>query len=173
MNIEERDYINRIAERLIKELGISVPVTDLEGVVRQLGGKIEENRTLRDAYAGTIKKTGRTSFEISISPYQSELRKRFTIAHELGHLFLHMGYLLDPSLWKEQNERTYTRFGTSEEEYQANEFAAALLMPREEFEKTVDELSDGKTIDVKKVADHFNVSVSAAKNRGCFLGLFH
>lgn len=173
MNIEERDYINRIASRLINALQISIPIADLDSVVRQLGGKIVENRTLSDVYAGTIKKTGKTSFEISISPYQSETRKNFTVAHELGHLFLHMGYLLDPSLWKEQNEKIYTRFGTNEEEYQANEFAAALLMPREEFEKTVDELSDGKTIDVKKVADHFNVSVSAAKNRGYFLGLFN
>jgi Zn-dependent peptidase ImmA (M78 family) len=127
---------------------------------------------LNDAYDGTIKKTGENSFEIAISPYQSAKRKKFTIAHELGHLFLHMGYLLDPDLWNVQDEKIYRRFGTNEEEYQANEFAAALLMPKEEFEKTVSELAEGSRIDVQQVADHFKVSVSAAKNRGYFLGLF-
>ena len=168
----ERNYINQIASRLISALHIEIPIISLEGVVSQLGGKIVENKALDDAYDGTIKKTSENSFEIAISPYQSERRKKFTIAHELGHLFLHMGYLLDPDLWNVQDEKIYRRFGTNEEEYQANEFAAALLMPREEFEKTVSELAEGSRIDVQQVADHFKVSVSAAKNRGYFLGLF-
>jgi Zn-dependent peptidase ImmA (M78 family) len=43
-----------------------------------------------------------------ISPYQSEERRKFTIAHELGHLFLHMGYLLDSDLWSGQDEKIST-----------------------------------------------------------------
>lgn len=168
----ERNYINQIASKLISALHIEIPIVNLEDVVSQLGGIIVENKSLNDAYDGTIKKTGESSFEIAISPYQSAKRKKFTIAHELGHLFLHMGYLLDPDLWNVQDEKIYRRFGTNEEEYQANEFAAALLMPREEFEKTVSELAEGNRIDVQQVANHFMVSVSAAKNRGYFLGLF-
>jgi Zn-dependent peptidase ImmA (M78 family) len=83
-----------------------------------------------------------------------------------------MGYLLDSDLWNEQDDKIYKRFGTNEEEYQANEFAAALFMPREEFEKTVSESAEGSRIDIQLVANHFKVSVSAAKNRGYFLGLF-
>lgn len=168
----ERNYINQIASKLISALHIEIPIVNLEDVVSQLGGIIVENKSLNDAYDGTIKKTGESSFEIAISSYQSAKRKKFTIAHELGHLFLHMGYLLDPDLWNVQDEKIYRRFGTNEEEYQANEFAAALLMPREEFEKTVSELAEGNRVDVQQVANHFMVSVSAAKNRGYFLGLF-
>jgi len=168
----ERNYINQIASRLISALHIEIPITNLENVVSQLGGKIVENKALDDVYDGTIKKTGESSFEIAISPYQSAARKQFTIARELGHLFLHMGYLLDSDLWNEQDDKIYKRFGTNEEEYQANEFAAALFMPREEFEKTVSESAEGSRIDIQLVANHFKVSVSVAKNRGYFLGLF-
>jgi Zn-dependent peptidase ImmA (M78 family) len=168
----ERNYINQIASRLISALHIEIPIISLEGVVSRLGGEIVEKKALVDVHDGTIKKTSENSFEIVISPYQSEERRKFTIAHELGHLFLHMGYLLDSDLWSGQDDKIYKYFGTAEEEYQANVFASALLMPREEFEKTVSELAEGSRVDVQQVADYFMVSVSAAKNRGYFLGLF-
>ncbi len=41
-------------------------------------------------------------FEIIVFEYQPPNRKSFTIAHELGHLFLHMGYIIDEERWKVQ-----------------------------------------------------------------------
>jgi Zn-dependent peptidase ImmA (M78 family) len=84
----ERNYINQIAGRLISALHIEIPIVSLEGVVSRLGGEIVEKKALDDVHDGTIKKTSENSFEIVISPYQSEARRKFTIAHELGHLFL-------------------------------------------------------------------------------------
>ena len=40
--------------------------------------------------------------KIIVSPFQDEKRERFTIAHELGHLFLHMGYRTNNELWEKQ-----------------------------------------------------------------------
>ena len=69
-------------------------------------------------------------------------------------------------------QKEYRRFGSSEEEYQANEFAAALLMPIEEYDAVLKAKSTNKRVNIQEVADYFNVSYSAAKNRGIFLGYF-
>ena len=50
--------------------------------------------------------------------------------YELGHLFLHMGYKINPKLWNMQENATYYRSGSSLLEYQAYQFAEALFMPQ-------------------------------------------
>ena len=81
-----------------------------------------------------------------------------------------MGYLTNEALWKLQDENTYQRSGSSEKEYQANEFAAAFLMPQEEYLKVMNDNLAGNKVDTSKIAEYFNVSVEAASNRGKFLG---
>ena len=49
------------------------------------------------------------------------------------------------------------RFGTSEQEYQANEFAASLLMPKDRYKKIVSEYAVNGTVDMARVANYFNV----------------
>ena len=97
-------------------------------------------------------------------------RKAFRIAQELGHLFLHMGFKTDNECWGAQNQTIYRHFRTTEQEYQANEFAAALFMPKNEYRQVLDLFSQNNRVDVNKVAKYFNVSVSAAVTRGQFLG---
>lgn len=169
MNIQTRNFINNLTEDVIEMYHIDIPISDIDEVVQRLGGAVLINEQL-DAFAdGSIYKTG-DSFKISVSPHQQETRKKFTVAHELGHLFLHMGYRIDGNLWNSQAEKTYFRDGDSEEEYQANEFAAALLMPKNEYKRIMDRYTDGRTVDTSKIAEYFGVSLSAASNRGKFLG---
>lgn len=57
--------------------------------------------------------------------------------------------------------------------WEANEFAACLLMPKEEFIEQVNELRDNEdNVDVKKVAAHFGVTTKAAVVRGQVLNLW-
>ena len=57
-------------------------------------------------------------------------------------------------------------------EYQAHEFAAAFLMPREIFFKVMNENYNGDgTYSMNKVADYFQVSLESAINRGRWLGI--
>lgn len=170
MDISTRNYINDLAQQVLATYGISVPINNMEDIVHQIGGLIEERYHFDDLCDGTIRKTGNNSFYIVISPFQNEQRKAFTIAHELGHLFLHMGFRTNHALWEQQNETVYRRFGSSEQEYQANEFAAALLMPKDIYKKKLDDFSNGIHVDISKVAKFFNVSTAAATNRGRFLG---
>lgn len=170
MDLSTRSYINNLAERVINVYNIAIPITNIDDVVRTIGGTIVEKNNFDDLCDGTIIKDGTNSFRIAISPYQNSQRRAFTIAHELGHLFLHMGYRTNPSLWETQDQRVFRRFGSSEQEYQANEFAAALLMPKDAYKRVLMENAENGRVDMAVIANHFNVSQAAAINRGRFLG---
>ena len=82
-----------------------------------------------------------------------------------------MGYLISKDTWDQQsNSHQFTRFGANEQEYQANEFAAALLMPQKEFKEKIEEYSSRNFVNMAQVANYFHVSISAATNHGRFLG---
>lgn len=170
MDSTTQRYIDNLAEAIVKAYDITIPIHDIDAVVQKMGGVVKEQKGLDDLYDGTICKTGRDSFSIVISPFQSQKRKVFTVAHELGHLFLHMGFQIDPVVWENQDDTVYRRFGSSEQEYQANEFAAALLMPRKEYVKVLKNNVRNGRVDISAVASYFHVSNAAAGNRGRFLG---
>lgn len=171
MNNTTREYINKVADLVRDYYQIRTPIEDMISVVEKIGGRICEENDFDNSYDGSIKKSGENSFLIRISRNQNEQRKNFTIAHELGHLFLHMGYRTNEEVWESQGEKEYRRFGTTEQEYQANEFAAALLMPVKEYKEVINELAENNRINMGKVANRFHASLSTAINRGRFLGI--
>lgn len=169
MNDELRMLINNLTQDIIELYDIQVPIQNINDVVEKLGGRIEESFNIDNMSDGSIRKQD-DGFVIFVSPFQSRERKKFTIAHELGHLFLHMGYRINLELWNRQENATYYRAGDSLEEYQANEFAAAFLMPKNKYKEIMDQNTVGNMVETGKIADYFGVSVSAASNRGKFLG---
>jgi DUF955 len=169
MNSILRDKINELASTVLRCYEITPPITDIAKEVEKLGGEIKEDCSLGVFSDGKIEKQG-DSFSISVPTNQSSARKNFTIAHELGHLFLHMGYKIDKELWESPENKVYNRSGDSEFELQANEFAAAFLMPKELYKKVMDENTVGNTVYIAKVAKFFNVSIDAASYRGKWLG---
>lgn len=169
MNDELRRLINNLTQDIIEVYQISIPINDIDDVVERLGGHIEERAYIDNLSDGSIG-WRENEFIIYVSPYQSSERRKFTIAHELGHLFLHMGYIINPDMWARQKNVVYYRSGDSLVEYQANEFAAALLMPQKQYGEVMDRYTVGNRVDTAKIADYFGVSVSAASNRGKFLG---
>lgn len=169
MNNELRMLINNLTQDIIDLYNIQIPIQNINDVVTTLGGCVEESVDIVNMSDGSIRKQD-DGFIIYVSPFQSLERKKFTIAHELGHLFLHMGYRINVELWNKQKNLTYYRSGDSLMEYQANEFAAALLMPKKVYKRIMDQYTVGREVETDKVADYFGVSVSAASNRGKFLG---
>ena len=97
-------------------------------------------------------------------------RKRFSIAHELGHHFLHLlhdGDFVDTELDLFRDIEDPDRDTPSKRaEVQANQFAAALLMP-EELIRTEWQ----QTKNVANLARRFNVSEEAMGIRLSRLGL--
>lgn len=74
-------------------------------------------------------------------------RARFTIAHELGHLFLHEGITLNRQI-KVKDHKVY-----EDSEWQADTFASELLMPSR--------MCEG--LSIEDIQEKFVVSYSAAK----------
>lgn len=159
--------INSLTEDLIRIYNIHVPINDISNVVSAFGGYIEE---IPDDLCSGIKKQN-DRFVIYAPSFYSTERKRFAIAQELGHLFLHMGYMISPELWEKQKNMAYYDSKSPLEEYQANEFAEALLMPKDIYKKVLDQYTAGNKVQTAKIAEYFGVSVSTAYGRGKSLGL--
>lgn len=96
-------------------------------------------------------------------------RQQFSIAHELGHLLLHRFNKNEC-----QNTVYYRKNGNrSQVEWEANEFAASLLMPRGEFiEFCLSNADDAGKIGLEVIAKKFQVSMQAVRVRGSALGLW-
>ena len=165
-----KSLINDMVQEIIKLYSIQVPILDIDQVIKEMGGEVVENPSLDSFSDGRIRKTGSDTFRIEVSPYQTKERRNFTIAHELGHLFLHMGFCTDSEIWNMQDNISYDRKGNSELEYQSNEFAAALLMPQDKYKQIMDKNTNGNLVNTAEIAKYFNVSVDAAANRGKWLG---
>jgi Zn-dependent peptidase ImmA (M78 family) len=106
---------------------------------------------------------------IAYSDDQSNQRKRFTIAHELGHFLLHKSdgedtvFLDTDFIVKYRSNKVYTETELRQEQ-EANTFAASLLMPRELIFKELNksELRNMSESDlIYELARIFDVSVPA------------
>jgi len=138
--IEKRE-IWQSAETFRKEFWPenSLPV-DIEKIVwKILKLNIEPEHGLLSEYdIDAYLKSDLTGIVVDYTRYMDERfinRLRFSFAHELGHLFLHKEIyeqfgIQDTATWKEFmlniTEKEYKFF-----EYQANEFAGRVLVPRE------------------------------------------
>lgn len=134
------------------------PGGDLTEMVALLGGRIHY-QPIDDWFDedGSIFVHGKDDFDILLPQYTSPLRDRFTIAHELGHYFLHSDQGNRPII-------AYRR-GSTRIEWEANWFAAGLLMPHLEFRSLCDA---GWNVD--QLAAHFFVSEQAATVRRNAIG---
>lgn len=175
MTNNRRRQINELAETIRRESNLNTPLNleQLRNFIEELGGQLEFDE-LNDDIDGIIRKNV-NNFQILLSNANNvtEERKKFTLCHELGHLFLHMNYL-DEEAWNNSDDyedTAYARNGYSEEEYDAHEFAAALLMPKEEYKEVVKNNTENGICNISHVSNYFEVSLEAATNRGKWLGI--
>lgn len=110
-------------------------------------------------------------FEILINKNDIKVRQRFTIAHELGHYFLHQDFLKSEEIhvdimYRSINNNESEIEKLREKEKEVDYFAGALLMNRTLLEKMHKENDS-----IKELAEIFNVSVSAMTVRLDILGL--
>ncbi len=119
--------------------------------------------------SGAIRYNKATSeFEILVNKKDAKVRQRFTIAHELGHYFLHQDFLkqeeihIDTIMYRNNEVETEEE---KERERIVDYFAGALLMNRTLLEKLCKEYT------IAELAELFNVSGSAMTVRLDILGL--
>ncbi len=172
MTEARRIAINKITGVILNNSSINFPFTynQLEKIVKDFGGSIKKGKLEKFTY-GMIEVNGEHNFTITYREDEPEEEKLYTIAHELGHYFLHITD--DNGHPKEKYiDSPLFRRGVSSEEDEANEFASSLLMPVDVFNNFIDTNKVNNKIDINTVAKHFNVSTTVALNRGKSLGRF-
>ena len=161
--------INELANTVLRCYEISTPIKDIAEEIKKLGGTLKGDWTLGIYDYGKIEKQD-DSFAIIIPANLPNSLKNFAVAHELGHLFLYMGYKIDKELWSSYGNGIHSPRYNSELEFQTNEFAGAFLMPEEIYVKIMRENTDKKEVNISKIAKYFNVHIDHASFRGKSLG---
>lgn len=128
----DSNSIRKIIENLPTSIGDEPPI-DVELIAERLGFNLIPTASLRflsstDAYLSSRIK------EIAFDPDVVPVRIRFSIAHELGHYYLHDDIIkevrfCDYTEWKE-TIKSIPGWFWGKVETQANEFAAQLIVPR-------------------------------------------
>jgi Zn-dependent peptidase ImmA (M78 family) len=166
-----REKAEREAERLIESEweGHGLPINPVY-IAKQLGVEVYQMALQQDV-DGILKfyEGGKTPV-ILVPQDAPDTRRRFSVAHELGHLIIYLrrnpgGYGPAPEtdvFYRNPDSRTATK----PEEVWANQFGAALLMPRQYVRALVGE---GKS-DLA-LASYFEVSLEAMSHRLDNLGL--
>jgi hypothetical protein len=151
-------YANEIYTKFMDKFGKDEEdFIDVFDFVKKLGGSIQKvsggDGLIEEM---KIEKLG-DRFSIKIPDYTSQNRDRFTVAHELGHYFMH--YISDNRRTKVFRRTSYAQGGLKE--WQANMFAGALLMPQDKFVEKYLKYEGN----IEKLSQDFHVSIDAARVR--------
>lgn len=154
--------VRKIANRVSKRYNLYPPV-NFTNVFKEKGIKYREERLVTDGDGYSELKDSNLEVVVN-SEMDYEPRKRFTIAHELGHIFI--GWHDDVTLCKMDNEyATHNMLDIQEKE--ANVFASELLMPTEWVREQLEKYKDfGLDYVIKKLCDNAQTSIMA-----CFYAL--
>ncbi|HSW80919.1 MAG TPA: ImmA/IrrE family metallo-endopeptidase [Candidatus Saccharimonas sp.] len=164
LTLEDQNRIDTAIQDLQLQLGFSYPEMNILDLAQTAGVQVFETDLTELGASGLLqydndelKTNPRIYLNISMSPE----RKVFTLAHELGHHFLHKGekWRLDKLDYSLEDQNT-------KEESEANYFAASILVPKELL---LYRKSEGDT--VERLADYFNVSIPVVKNRLRWVGV--
>lgn len=165
-----RQEVEKRAADVLREHGLdSIPV-DPVVLANRLGMAVYNATFFDENIVGTIVKRG-DQITLYINESAPPFRKRFTIAHELGHYFLHLfadGEFVDgeANLFRQPQDEQHSLSLRHRQEIQSNLFAAALLMPEESVRSEWKKLRS-----VDALARKFNVSETAMGLRVGQLGL--
>jgi Zn-dependent peptidase ImmA (M78 family) len=158
------DKIENKVEELLRDFSIKRPPIAVDKIAKKLGVLLCPLPGDNDISGAIIRKDNRVV--IAVNPTHHINRRRFTIAHELGHYFFHEG--LEEHV--DQNFRVAWRNTDSSRainwlEVEANRFAACLLMPTTLLQSDLDTL---QTLDARTIillAKRYVVSPEAMKIR--------
>jgi Zn-dependent peptidase ImmA (M78 family) len=117
------------AQECLDKLWVAEPdEIDLASIAHQAGELVIKDGDLQNAEGRLVAAKNRGGV-IRVKSGLNPGRKRFTIAHEIGHYMLHPRHRLDHS----DSSKNFTIWNDSSEEAEANFFAAELLMPESLF----------------------------------------
>jgi len=137
---------------------------DITALATELGVAVFDSYDLPPGISGKIclDPTADSGYSITVNANEPYRRRRFTVAHECAHFLLHRSKigdeLTDDALYRSEKLNT-------QEEFQANNKAAELLMPR----KLMNDYIRKGIVSVSQLADEFEVSEPAMRVRMRYL----
>ncbi len=165
--VRSKAAARRAAESIATRLCDDFPVHPVE-IAEKLGVNVIAGPDTGNGLSGALVIRGGQAV-IVYNSSDPLVRRRFTVAHELGHYVLHTAPDIDAVLFRDDRSSK----GTSVKEIQANAFAAALLMPehlvRERISGPIPSIHND---DIDLWARRFKVSSQAMAYRLMDLGLY-
>jgi len=169
-------------KQILEISGIKEPPVDLSKILTTFGISQDQGFDFdKLSLSGYIHwSKDRKSVELWVNPIEAEVRQRFTLSHELGHLFQHMlphhSIVGTADSFEDTPSKFHRDGSTSPEEREANQFAAQLLMPAEMLRKHAKELADSNRKEngkiglsrseyIERLASAFKVSKQAMEIR--------
>jgi Zn-dependent peptidase ImmA (M78 family) len=150
-----------VAQKILSDFGIDVPnEISIEDVVHALDIPLRSREL--NGCDGRIIHEGNKSIIVINDQIQYQSRRDFTIAHELGHYLMHRNNLIQhmdsisTMSWFDSSVKNQI----SIQEFEANTFAAEILLPSSIFEKELERKAFSPEL-VKEIADKFRVSQSS------------
>lgn len=147
------------ATKIIEKYGISSPEhIRLKDIAYDLGAIVLEG-TLKGAAASLVRIERHATIRVS-NENLYEYRKRFSIAHELGHFVLNHHL----SIQKICSDEDIMNWYQKSEETEANFFAGELILPERLIKKKCD-VSEVDFGHIKQIAQEFRASLTATAIR--------
>ena len=179
------DLKNISPQELLEKFDMLQAPVDVETLCKKIGVPVTENTSLKKLYSGEISLGTNGEVSIWVNAINHQNRKRFTLAHELGHLIHDIIPHIEnhKEVVFEDPATNFQRSGSQKpEEYRANTFAAELLMPKElivkEGKKVLKFLSDKlgteKVLEgefIEKMTEKFLVSYQTMQIRLKVIGI--
>ena len=150
----------RLARKLYKELGLRHPLeTTIEAVAWLRGARVVE-RPLDGSQGRLVRRKKRSYLTVSTRIRYAE-RRRFVIAHELGHHELHEKVMQLDVCDEDKIDEVYDQAT----EREANAFAAEFLMPASLWTTQVDRVGQPTFEAISELARDYQVSLTSAAVR--------
>lgn len=150
----------RMARKLYKEEGLRHPLdATIEGIAFMRGARVVELPL--DGAQGRLVRRKKRSFLTVSTRIRYEARRRFVIAHELGHHELHEKVMQLDVCDEDKIDEVYDQAT----EREANAFAAEFLMPASLWTKHVDRVGQPTFEAISKLAHDYQVSLTSAAIR--------
>lgn len=153
--IKTKSISERCANEIIKSFEPSYPL-DIYALCKQIGIEVIDYHNLK--VDGYLYRDMDCKLILVNSKIKNDGRKRFVIAHELGHYFLHTKETLQICAGISEAFDKHSIISNSEK--QANEFAAELLAPLDIVENKIPN-KKLKFDDISSLANLFDVSITS------------
>ncbi len=123
----ESDELESRALKLLAQARVVKPPVSVEQIADCLGLQIRLADLGEDCSGVLVRNGDRAVIGVNWSHHTN--RRRFSIAHEIAHFHLHSGDTYVDKGYRVNFRDLESGSGTKQEEVEANNFAAALLMP--------------------------------------------